>query len=67
MEKNWNKSKTMIFNGITILVVVASFLGYVPDQQLAEKVSGILLAVAPVIKLVLRLVTDKPIKFGKVE
>lgn len=53
------QSKTIIFNTLTILIVVATFFGYTPDQELADNTTTILLALSPLINLVLRFVTDK--------
>jgi hypothetical protein len=60
--KKIHQSKTIIFNTLTILVVVATFFGYTPNQELAENTSAILLALAPLINIALRFVTDKAIK-----
>lgn len=57
--KKIHQSKTVIFNTLTILVVLATFFGYTPDQELAENTATILLALSPLINLVLRFVTDK--------
>lgn len=57
-----SKSKTIIFNTLTIVVVIATMFGYVPDQDLAETTSGILLVLSPIINLVLRYFTTEPIK-----
>ena len=60
-SKSWYQSKTVWFNTLTIVLVVAGFLGYTPDQQLTEQVSGALLALGPVINIILRLMTKTPI------
>ena len=60
-KKNILTSKTIWFNALTVLVVVATFFGYTPDQELANQTSAILLGLSPVINLVLRFVTKKPI------
>ena len=57
--KQFYKSKTIWFNAITILVVVATFFGYTPNAELAETATGILVALSPVINVLLRLVTNK--------
>lgn len=59
--KRWYKSKTVLFNALTALVVIATFFGYVPDQDFAQNVSGILIGLAPVINIALRAVTTKGI------
>jgi hypothetical protein len=60
--KKLHESKTIWFNAITVIVVFATFFGYSPDQQLAETTSAILVGLAPLVNIILRLVTDKPIK-----
>jgi hypothetical protein len=59
--KSWYASKTLWFNGLTVLVVVATFLGWTPNQDLANQATGILVTIAPVLNIVLRLVTKQPI------
>ena len=56
-------SKTVWFNALTALVVVATFFGYVPDQQVSETASNVLLALSPIVYIVLRLVTSKAVTF----
>jgi hypothetical protein len=60
--KHTYQSKTIIFNTLTVLIVVATMFGYTPNQELAENTSAILLALAPLINIALRFVTDKGIK-----
>lgn len=60
-KKHFLKSKTVWFNSLTILVVAATFLGYTPDQKVAELTSNTLLLAAPLINIVLRKLTSKPI------
>lgn len=55
------KSKVIWFNAVTILVVVATFFGYTPDQELAVKTSNILLLLGPAINFALRFFTSKPV------
>lgn len=57
--KSFLASKTVWFNTLSILVVVATFFGYVPNQELMAKVSAGLLMIAPLINLVLRFYTSK--------
>lgn len=52
--KNIIKSKTMIFNAITVLVVVATFFGYETNQELAGNIQAFLLAIVPLINIFLR-------------
>lgn len=59
--KSWYKSKTVWFNILTVLVVVASFFGFTPNQELSEEVSGYLLVLSPLINLLLRFITTKGI------
>lgn len=59
--KKWYKSKTVLFNALTILVVVATVFGYTPNQELAENVTNILVALSPIINIGLRMVTKTPI------
>lgn len=59
--KKYYQSKTVIFNALTILIVVATFLGYTPDQQLAEQTSDILIGLAPLVNLALRFVTKEAV------
>ena len=51
------QSRTLWFNGLTVLVVIATFFGYTPDQQIAEQTTATLLALAPLVNIGLRLVT----------
>lgn len=61
VTKSALKSKTIIFNVLTVLIVIATFMGYTPNQELAELVSQILIGLAPLINIVLRFVTKEPI------
>lgn len=61
------KSKTVIFNTITIITVVAVMFGYVPDQELADTTASILIGLSPIINLILRLMTDKGISMPTIE
>lgn len=60
-KKPFYKSKTVLFNGITILVVIATFFGYTPNQELAEQASNVLIAITPIANLALRFVTKQPV------
>lgn len=57
MNKNFLKSKTVWFNILTGLVVVATFFGYVPNESVSSTVSGALLALAPLVNIGIRFVT----------
>lgn len=59
--KSWYQSKTIWFNALTILVAVAAYFGWTPDQNVTSQVSGFLVAIAPLANIVLRLVTKEPI------
>lgn len=59
--KNIFASKTIWWNLITVIVCVATFYGYTPDQALAQNVSGVMLVISPVINLILRYFTEKGI------
>ena len=52
--KNLTKSKTIIFNVLTVIVVFATYFGYDTNTQLAEQTQAIILALAPLINLLLR-------------
>ena len=56
------QSKTFWFNALTIITVVATILGYTPNQQLADTTSSLLLSITPVINIILRFYTSKAIK-----
>lgn len=60
--KNLFASKTVWFNVLTVIVVLATLFGYTPNQELATDVSTILTALNPVINILLRLVTKQPVK-----
>jgi len=57
--KEWYTSKTIWFNALTVITVVATMFGYMPDQETAETTSNVLLAISPIINLALRMITDK--------
>ena len=52
-------SKTLWFNALTILIAVATFYGYTPDQELMTKVSLLLVTLSPFANILLRLVTSR--------
>ena len=62
MSKSPFKSKTVWYNALTILVVIATFTGYVPDQELAKQTTTFLLGATPVVNFLLRFITSKSIK-----
>lgn len=62
--KSWLTSKKVWFNLLTIVTVIATYFGYVPDQDVANKVSTSLLALGPIVNFVLAtFYTKKPITF----
>jgi len=60
-QKPWYLSKVVWFNGVTIIVAVATFLGWTPDQNLMAQLTAFLTAIAPVVNLGLRFVTNSSI------
>jgi len=54
-------SKTIWFNGLTVLMVLATFFGFTPNEEVAEMTTQILLAFAPMVNVVLRFVTKEEI------
>ena len=62
--KPWYASKTLWFNGLTIIVAVATYFGWTPDQSLFQLVSHVLVAVAPAVNMMLRLYTHRPVTFS---
>lgn len=63
--KPYYQSKTLWLNGVTILVSVASFFGYVPNEALSQQVSTFLLVSSPLVNLILRLYTEQKLSFKK--
>ena len=59
--KSWYSSKTVWFNVLTILVAIAAYFGWTPDQQLTTNAAGFLVAASPIVNLLLRFLTTKPI------
>jgi hypothetical protein len=55
-------SKTVWFNGLTVILVVATFFGFTPNQEVAEITTQILLALAPIVNVILRFVTKEAIE-----
>lgn len=56
------QSKTFWFNALTLITVFATVFGYAPNQELADTVSGALVLVAPLVNILLRVVTDTAIE-----
>lgn len=63
--KSFIKSKIIWFNALTILVTLATFFGYTPDQELSGQVTIFLLLSAPVVNLLLRVITTQGLTFQK--
>mgnify|MGYP001558755394 CR=1 FL=1 len=63
--KSLMKSKIVWFNGLTILVTLATFFGYTPNQELSGQVTTFLLLLAPVVNLLLRFITTQGLTFRK--
>ena len=54
-------SKTFWFNVLTVLFAVTTFFGFTPNEGLAKQVSDTLIIASPLVNLLLRLITKKPI------
>jgi ABC-type uncharacterized transport system permease subunit len=61
MSKSIFKSKTAWFNVLTIVITVATMYGFTPNQELTDKVAALMVVLSPVINLILRFVTKKPV------
>jgi len=59
--KPWYLSKTVWFNAVTVIVAIAAYFGWTPDQQLTSTISSVLVGVAPFVNIALRFVTKQPI------
>jgi len=59
--KPWYASKTIWFNGVTVIVAVATFFGWTLDQALFTQITTALLALSPFVNLIIRLYTKQPI------
>ena len=55
------KSKTVWFNGLTILIAVATIFGFTINQELFAEVTGVLVALSPIVNLILRFFTKQPV------
>ncbi len=55
-------SKKFWFNAITILVAIAAYFGFTPDQALTDQTATFLVSVSPLVNLVLTMFfTKKPV------
>jgi len=61
MSKNFLTSKTFWFNALTIVITVATAYGFTPNQELTDKVASALVLASPIVNLLLRFVTKKPV------
>ncbi len=61
MTKSIFASKTLWFNGITILFAVVTYFGWAPDASLVANTSKLLVTLAPVLNFGLRFWTTKPV------
>ena len=59
--KSFWKSKVLWFNALTVIITLASFFGFSPNQELADTVAKTLLGLSPLVNLLLRFVTTRPI------
>jgi len=59
MTKAFWKSKTIWFNFLTIVMVLATAIGYKPNAELAESVGALLVALSPFVNFFLRVTTEK--------
>lgn len=61
MRKSWLHSKTIWFNFLTVVIVVATFFGFQEDPEIAEQSRAIIVSLAPLVNIILRIVTTKAI------
>ena len=64
--KPWYASKTLWFNGVTIIVAVATYFGWTIDQNLFQTVTTVLLSASPIVNFGLRFLTTKPVTLAPV-
>lgn len=60
-KKRWWQSKTFWFNAVTILTAVVAYYGWAPNEAMAGQIKDALFAFSPVVNLILRFVTKKPL------
>lgn len=61
--KPWYQSKTVWFNALTILIAIATYFGYTPDQQVSTNVASFLVVVSPIVNLYLRHKTTQGVSY----
>lgn len=61
-SKKWYSSKTLWANALAFLVAGGLYFGVQPDAQTVQKTGEFLTFVVPVINVVLRFITKKPIE-----
>lgn len=61
MKKRALHSKTIWFNVLTVVLVIASFFGFQENQELADQTRIILVSLAPVVNILLRFITKTAI------
>lgn len=60
-------SKTFWFNALTIVTAVAALFGYAPNQELADDAAMFLVSMSPIVNILLRMWTSKPVHFSMPE
>ncbi len=60
-SKPWYASRSIWFNGLTIVVAIASYFGWTPNEALTSFVATMLVALSPFVNLILRFFTRKAI------
>lgn len=59
--KNIFASKTFWFNVLTIVIAVATYSGFTPNQDVSNIATATLLSASPFVNLVLRWFTNKAV------
>jgi len=60
MSKKWYTSKTLWFNGLALVVIIATAFGFA-DFKAAPEVEQIGMVVITIVNLLLRFVTKEPV------
>lgn len=63
--KPWYRSKTIWFNALTILIAVATVFGFTINQELFEQATNVLIILSPIVNLLLRFKTKKPVTLAE--